>query len=308
MEMDFLIITSKQDKASMNIRNNILNSTCYSFRKSEKVWHENHLYQLEGFTETNDLNTFLSKNHIYLGLTNERLIFLDDLKLGQTKIDPKAIIFASRHTSKTARPAILIHTTGNWSDDVTFGGAPFQLSKTSALLQKAGFYCLEDHLQKINLTNFNFDMEVTHHGPTNLNIPLVYMELGSSKKEWILSKAGKLVGNAIIDTIFKYLSYQLDENIKVGLGFGGTHYAPNFNKIMGLSDIALSFICPKYYIQDLNNELINQMIQNTAERVDYFVIDWKGTNSADKQHLFSLLENFSVPIKKSKDFKSESAY
>lgn len=306
--MDFLIITSRQDKASMNIRVNILNSTLYSFRKSEKVWHENHIYQLEGFTENDAFNSLLNKNHIYLGLTNERLIFLNDLKLRQTKINPNAIIFASRHTSKTARPAILIHTTGNWSDDVTFGGGPYELSKTSALLQKAGFYCLADHLQKENITKFNFDMEVTHHGPTNLDIPLVYMELGSSKNEWTLSKAGKLVGDAIIDTIFKYLSYQLEENIKVGLGFGGTHYAPNFNKVMRDPDIALSFICPKYYIQDLNNELITQMIQNTAERIDYFIIDWKGTNSADKNHLFSLLEDFDIPIKKSKDFKSESAY
>ncbi len=306
--MDFLIITSKQDKASMNIRNNILNSTLYSFRKLEKIWHENHIYQFEGFTDNNSLNSLLSNNHIYLGLTNERLIFLNDLKLIEKNINPNAIIFASRHTSKTARPAILIHTTGNWNDDVTFGGSPYELSKTSALLQKAGFYCLKDHLQKDTLTDFNFDMEVTHHGPTNLDIPLVYMELGSSKNEWILSKAGKLVGNAIIDTIFKYLLYQLDENIKVGLGFGGTHYAPNFNKIMGLSAVALSFICPKYYIQDLNNKLITQMIQNTAEKIDYFIIDWKGTNSADKKHLFSLLEDFEIPIKKSKDFKSDSVY
>ena len=191
---------------------------------------------------------------------------------------------------------------------MNFGGGNYELSRTSDLLQKEGFYCLEDHLRKENLTKFNLDMEVTHHGPTNLDIPLVYMELGSSKNEWTLSKAGKLVGDAIIDTIFKYLSYQLEENIKVGLGFGGTHYVPNFNKVMRVPDIALSFICPKYYIQNLNNKFIAQMIQNTTEKIDYFIIDWKGTNSADKNHLFSLLEDFNIPIKKSKDFKSDSAY
>ncbi|TFG18394.1 MAG: hypothetical protein EU531_00105 [Promethearchaeota archaeon] len=300
--MEFLIITSTEDKASMNIRNNLLNSKLFYFRKSEKIWHENPIYNFEGFIEKNNLNTPLINNQIYLGLTDEPLIFLNNLKLDQFNINPDAIIFASRHTSKTARPAILIHTTGNWSKDARFGGDPCQLSKTSALLQKAGFICLEKHLNMKNLPNFTFDMEVTHHGPTNLEIPLVYMELGSSKKEWNIKEAGEMVGNAIIDTIFKYLSYNKDSNIKIGLGFGGTHYAPNFNKIMRLPEIALSFICPKYYIQLLNQTLITQMIENTTEAIDYFIIDWKGTNSEDKKHLTSLLEHYEIPIKKTKEF------
>ena len=58
----------------------------------------------------------------------------------------------------------------------------------------------------------------------------------------------------------------------------------------------------KYYIQGLNYELIKMMIENTLEKVDYFVVDWKGTNSADKQHLVPLLEEFNIPVKKTKDF------
>jgi len=301
--MEFLIITSTEDKASMNIRNNLLNSKLFYFKKSDdKIWHENPIYKFEGFIEKKDLNTSLSNNQIYLGLTDESLIFLNNLKLDQFNINPDAIIFVSRHTSKTAKPAILIHTTGNWSEDTRFGGDPCQLSKTSALLQKAGFICLENHLNTKNLPKFTFDIEVTHHGPTNLEIPLVYMELGSSKKEWNIKEGGEMVGNAIIDTIFKYLSYNKDSNIKIGLGFGGTHYAPNFNKIMRLPEVALSFICPKYYIQLLNQTLITQMIENTTEAIDYFIIDWKGTNSEDKKHLITLLEHYKIPIKKTKEF------
>ena len=44
------------------------------------------------------------------------------------------------------------------------------------------------------------------------------------------------------------------------------------------------------------------MVENTFEKVDYFIIDWKGTNSADKKHLIPLLEEFDIPIKKTKDF------
>ena len=45
------------------------------------------------------------------------------------------------------------------------------------------------------------------------------------------------------------------------------------------------------------------MIQNTAESVNYFIIDWKGTNSEEKHYLFEILEDFDIPIKKTKDFK-----
>ena len=44
------------------------------------------------------------------------------------------------------------------------------------------------------------------------------------------------------------------------------------------------------------------MIVNTSEKVDYFMIDWKGTNSEDKKHLIPLLEDFDILIKKTKDF------
>ncbi|TFF86522.1 MAG: hypothetical protein EU517_00330, partial [Promethearchaeota archaeon] len=220
----------------------------------------------------------------------------------QSGIDPDRIIFASRHTSKTARPAMLIHTTGNWSDDATFGGDAYRLSQTSALLQKAGFFSLNTRLKRAKLPTFRFDMEVTHHGPTNLRVPLVYMELGSSKKEWSVTKAGEIVGNAIVDTIFRYLNYIEMNEMKIGLGFGGTHYAPNFKNVMELPNIALSFICPKYYIQTLDKKMISQMIDNTSEKIDFFIIDWKGTNSKDKKHLLPLLEDFAIPVKKTKDF------
>jgi len=86
------------------------------------------------------------------------------------------------------------------------------------------------------------------------------------------------------------------------LGFGGTHYAPNYNRLIRNKNIAMSFICPKYYIQELNIDLIRKMIENTFEKVDYFIIDWKGTNSEDKKHLIPLLEEFDIPIKKTKEF------
>ncbi|MFX1276710.1 MAG: D-aminoacyl-tRNA deacylase [Promethearchaeota archaeon] len=303
--MEFLIITSTEDLASMNIRENLINSNQFHFKQENLKWHDNFLFILEDINLRVDKFTFLKEHQIYLGLTDIPLIHLNDLKLKNSNIDPDLLVFASRHRSETALKAFLTHLTGNWSDKADFGGNPTQLSIASALLFKAGFHSLKSQLdlpQFSEFSDFSLDVEVTHHGPTTLEKPLLFIELGSSENEWKLKNAGELVANAIINTILEYLKMKDDPEIEIGIGFGGTHYAPQFRKLIDEKKIAISFICPKYYIQELNEEMIAQMISNTFEKVDYFIIDWKGTNSQDKQHLFRILEQFEKPIRKTKDF------
>ncbi len=276
----------------MNIREKFINSKVYNFEETNFIWHENPVFKLK---------TSFTENEVFLGLTKDPLIFLNDLKLEESELNPDYLIFASRHTSKSARPAFLVHTTGNWSRDADFGGEPQNLSKTSALLHKAGFISLTEQDFPPLLTEFSLDIEVTHHGPTILDKPLIFMELGSSKVEWKIDEAGMILTHAIFSTFQKYIEYKEMGDQKVGLGFGGTHYAPNFHRLIINTNIAMSFICPKYFIQELNNDLILQMVNNTLEKVDYFIIDWKGTNSEDKKHLIPLLEEFNIPIKKTKD-------
>lgn len=277
----------------MNMRNNFLSSNLFNFEEVDFTWYNHPVFKLESIG---------TENEVFLGLTNDPLIFLNDLKLGESELNPDLLIFASRHTSKTARPAFLVHTTGNWSKDADFGGDPQDLSKSSALLHKAGFISLIEQKFPPQLADFSLDIEVTHHGPTKLEKPLIFMELGSSEMEWKIEEAGELLTNAIINTIYKFLEFKKEESQKVGLGFGGTHYAPNFHRLIRNKNVTMSFICPKYYIQGLNEALIKKMINNTLENVDYFIIDWKGTNSSDKKHLIPLLEEFDIPIKKTKDF------
>ena len=288
----------------MNMREVFLNSKRYSFIETEAIWQENPIFSLEKSSFEGKYDNFLKENQIFLGLTTEPLIFLEKLKLGEANLTPDLIIFASRHTSKTARPAFLVHSTGNWGENADFGGKSQDLSNTSALLHKAGFESLREQIEKFNIPDFTLDMEVTHHGPTTFETPLIFMELGSSKQEWLIKEAGELVANAIVNAVFKYMDFKEERTQQVGLGFGGTHYAPNFNRLITNNNIALSFICPKYYIQELNENIIKMMVNNTLEKVDYFIVDWKGTNSQDKKHLIPLLEEFDIPIRKTRSFSS----
>ena len=305
---DFLIVSSTEDIASMNIRERLLNSSQYQFHQIDTMWHDNIIYEFSGFDletgyEQEERKYQIQGNRIYLGLTDTSLIHLNDLKLAETEITFDYVIIASRHRSKTSRPALLVHTTGNWGDGADYGGNPRDLSITSALLRKSGFLSLIFNSQKVKLEEFAIDIEVTHHGPSILKKPLIFIELGSSKEEWTNIVAAEVVANSIIEAILRFLQYTENKDHEIGLGFGGTHYAPNFSRLERENKIAFSFICPKYFIKDLDNSMINQMIENTVEKIDYFVIDWKGINSEGKQHLIRILNEFDIPIKKTKDFK-----
>jgi len=300
---DFLIISSTEDIASMNIRERLLTSSQYHFHKIDSKWHNNIIYEFTRFDEQTERNSQIEGNRIYLGLTNISLIDLNDLKLLETEINFDYIIIASRHRSKTSRPALLVHTTGNWGNEAEYGGNPREISFASALLRKSGFLSLIFNSQKLKLEEFAIDIEVTHHGPSVLKKPLIFIELGSSKEEWTNILAAEVVANSIIEAILRFLQYNENNDHKIGLGFGGTHYAPNFSRIEQENNIAFSFICPKYFIKDLDHSMIDQMIEKTVEKINFFVIDWKGTNSEEKQHLIRILNEYDIPIRKTKDFK-----
>lgn len=300
---NFLIISSTKDKASRNIRDKLLGSNNYNFQRSIDRWHNNELYELEKFNnDSAEVRDFLKNNSAYLGITNKRLIFLDDLNLKTSNLDPDILIFASRHSSKTGRPSFLVHTTGNWGGDIRYGGKRKELSHASALMLKAGYLSLLEKANSKNVGNFSIDMEVSHHGPTTLEKPLIFIELGSKPSQWHHNEAGIVVANAIIETMVKYDDFKKQKSQKIGVGFGGTHYAPQFQKLIKEHNIAVSYICPKYFIKGLDNNLISQMITKNLEEIDYFLLDWSGINSDGKKHLLPLLEEFEIPIKKIKDF------
>ncbi|TFG18054.1 MAG: hypothetical protein EU530_09810 [Promethearchaeota archaeon] len=315
-KLEFWIITSTEDIASMNIRSQLLED--YSFiqvsdKSDEWVTWENHptfLLETPKFAHVN----------IRLVLTDTAMVLLGD-SIPKDKISrfigADFAIFASRHKSKSAMPALLCHSTGNWSEETSFGGDPKTLCRTSARLVRLAFQNLVTQKQKFGL-DWPVDLEVNHHGPTQLSFPLIFMELGSAEDNWNHNIGGKAVANAIMNTILSYLheaplnfselslnfsreelySYIKQHESKVCIGIGGVHYARNFSTL--LDRISISFIIPKFFVQGLTEDLLDQMISNTLEPIECAIIDWSSLNSADRLVLIKLLENKSIPWKKRK--------
>lgn len=261
------IISSSKDPAGINIGNNLIE--LFDFEKTNEKFDDNTIYQ--------------NKN-IKLYLTNDELVYSENI---DKRIDADVLIFASKHISKENTPSFAVHAIGNWNE-ARLGGNEKQLCPSSAVLLKNMFIELDNHAKK---TNYEITLEATHHGPY-VEKPAVFAEIGSTEKEWNEKANGGIIARAIMGAIKNE-----NKNYKIAIGIGGPHYCSNFNKAVLKTGIALSHICPKYALQHLDEELINQAIKKTKEKVDFVLLDWKGLGT-EKQRIVEMLNNLSLEFKR----------
>jgi len=194
------------------------------------------------------------------------------------------IIFASKHASKEGVPTLTVHSDGNFCK-AEVGGKDCSLSIAPApYLKSALLFYYENQLP-----GYKVSLEVTHHGP-NLNKPSLWIEVGSTEREWNDHKAIILACENIVN--LKPIESE------VVVGFGGPHYAPKFTKVIINEDVAIGHIMPKYVMDHVKVNMIKEMINNTIPKVDYALIDWKGTKSDFRRKIISKLEELNIEYKK----------
>lgn len=195
-------------------------------------------------------------------------------------------IFVTKHSSTAGVPSLTVHPTGNWfANDL--GGEKQTLSVAPALFLAEGLLKLEaiNAREKLQL---EVVQECTHHGPT-FPKPVLFIEIGSSLEQWKVEHYGKVLAECIFSLISSH-----PENItnkKIALGIGGTHYTPNFKKLILRENYAFGHICPKYQLEHLTLEMMQQAIDKIVPAVEEIVVDWKGV-SVYKEKLKEFLAVF----------------
>ena len=276
------IISSSKDPAGVNIRKNLIE--LFDFEKIDEKSDNNPIFQCSE----------IPNKTIKLCLLNDDLIFAENI---DKKINADIFIFASKHRSKENTPSFAVHPIGNWGK-AEFGGQEKSLCPSSAVLLKNLFVELNIVAKdtKLNASELRshlpeLTMEATHHGPY-VEKPAVFVEIGSTEREWNDKNNGEIIARTIINALNNQ-----NKNYKIAVGVGGPHYCSNFNKILLRSDIAFSHICPKYLVDKLNEDLIKQSIQKTIEKVDSILLDWKGLGT-EKQRIVEMLKNLNLEIKR----------
>lgn len=222
----------------------------------------------------------------------ENVLDLDKYEKDFQKIRPELIIVASSHRSEAGVPMLNAHSTGNWKS-ADLGGKQKTLSIAPALYARQGILEFQKlKSERKSLEKYEVGMEVTHHSPT-IPFPVIFVEVGSSEKEW----ADMSACEAAADVIYN-LATETPEKVPVAIGFGGGHYAPHFNKKLLSEKIAFGHICPKYHAESLTEDIILQAFNKTVPKPDFAVIEWKGLKGAQRQKVIDILEKNNIKWKK----------
>ncbi|MEM4326020.1 MAG: D-aminoacyl-tRNA deacylase [Candidatus Pacearchaeota archaeon] len=254
---NFLIVASKLDKAGINI--------------------------------TTQLSQF---GNFKFYLVDKEILYTTNLDLDKIN-SYDFIIFASKHESKSKERVLCIHAPGNWRS-AEFGGEDGKICRSSALFFKYLFEKLHENVKKFSLGNYNVSMEATHHGPL-IEKPCIFVEVGSSEREWNDRRASFVIAKTISDTIqeFEYNPYR-----EIAIGIGGPHYCQKFNNLQNKSNIAISHVIPKY-VSPITEEMIREAIEKTEEQLDFALLDWKGFVSAEERNeVIKILERLYLNYRK----------
>ncbi len=198
-------------------------------------------------------------------------------------------IFASRHRSEARKPGLLVHCTGNWTEEALLGGRPYELAVAPASAMKEALRELSKQKNELGLGSYEVTMECTHHGPTSLSTPLMFVEVGSDEERW----SDEVAAKAVASTVYKVAKGV--NCFKSTLGIGGPHYAPNFTKIVLSSpEIAVGHIIPNYVLQGLKKEMVRKAIERTLEKVELVVLDWKGLRGEHREFIKQIINELGL--------------
>lgn len=204
--------------------------------------------------------------------------------------DACSFIFLSKHKSDSQIPTLTCHCTGNFADN-PYGGNPREMAIAYPSLQKA--YLKATTSARSMVPSYDVTIEATHHGPTSLKKPVLFVELGSSEKQWADSSAAGLV----CDTLLRLLDNEIERCKKVGIALGGTHYPTKFNKLLLESEFGLAAVASKHNLEAIDDQLLEQMIDKSVEKVRHIVVDSKGLGS-QKNRILKLAEKTGLDIVK----------
>lgn len=272
IESKVTIVCSTPDRASQNIKNSLLD-----LRKWQPI-------------SCDSASVFEYKDFRLVEIS-ESLIYQDglDKKLTARGFPAKLMLFASKHSSKDGRSILTVHSTGN-VNEAKFGGSERKLAAAAPQAVRSLLRSL-----KILAENEEYEvtLECTHHGPSDMEVPSVFIEIGSTEAQWADEVAGRMVANAIL--LLK------DEDSPVAVGFGGTHYAPRPTALTLSTDITFGHIFPSHALDGLDEFMVRQAFVKSGADFAYF--DRKSMKGEQREKLQRMVQNTGFEVLKESDIR-----
>ena len=268
-----LIVASTKDIASMNIAHQVTER--YGFEKLPDT-----------FQESNVFFKHVANHDVKLIFIKQELIHSQDIAEHFT---PELVVYISRHASESGFPTLSVHVPGNLGK-AELGGLPKRVSVCPASAMKNALLELSKIKEEKGLP-YEVSYECTHHGPS-LDVPTMFVELGSSIEQWKDVKAAEAVAHSAMAAISK------DTKYPTVLGVGGPHYNERFTRIALTTSRAFGHIISKYAAPTVDADVVKLCVQRTVEKVESAVFDWKSLKAVDRMRIINALKQVNVSIER----------
>jgi D-aminoacyl-tRNA deacylase len=291
----YVLVASKKDPASITMAKCLIDEIGFSKFENRENQNIVGLPSLHKSVEKNEKNndkafdSYSFKNiQLHLSL-NSSLLHLDNLD--EIYPDSAAFVFLSKHSSESGKPTLTCHFTGNFSGTNPYGGIKRELGIAYPYIQKS--YILEITSRHTFVSEYDIIIEATHHGPTSLKKPSVFIEIGSTQKQWTDKKAASIVCQSIVNILTREKANPHCKS--VGIAFGGTHYPTKLNKLLLESEFGLASIASKHNLTAIDEFMIGQMISRSAEKVTHAIVDRKGLGK-EKNRILELINKENLKL------------
>ena len=156
--------------------------------------------------------------------------------------DPDLLLFVSRHSGDTG--ALLTgHFTGNFGP-AEHGGADRDLARAAPNALSVLYAAFERYAP----AGYDVGVEGTHHGPTAVGRPSLFVELGSDDEQWDDPEGATAVARAVLA-----LRGVAPDRERTVVGVGGGHYAPRFERVLAETPWAVGHVVSDWQLAELGH-------------------------------------------------------
>ena len=156
--------------------------------------------------------------------------------------EPELLVFASKHAGETG-PLLTAHATGNFGP-AEYGGREGSLARAAPNALSVVREGLETHAPR----GYDVGIECTHHGPSTVGCPSLFVEVGSDEAQWRDPDAAEAVARAIFG--LRGVSAHRERSV---VGFGGGHYAPRFDRILTETDWGVGHVAADWALEEMGD-------------------------------------------------------
>ena len=204
----------------------------------------------------------------------------------EEKFDYDGYVFLSKHAAESGTLALTCHSTGNF-DVAKFGGNSQQVAVPFPSFQKT--YLQNLWKNRTDFPDFQITIEATHHGPTDLNKPSIFIEIGTTQKQWNDVELCNSIAEIVKKTFEKPL-----QQFPFAVCFGGTHYSQKFTNEIINGKFALGTVIPKHAIEFLEQSLFQHIIERNID-AQIALLDWNSLGK-NKQKVVELLSTTKLEV------------